>query len=128
MIMSEGSPKVGGERFTFEDLIVYQRGLDYVDFVYEITKKFPRSEIFSLTDQFRRAVSSISFNIAEGSGGSKAEFKQFLKIAKRSARECVAITEVSYRQKYITLEQRSKSRRFCAELSKMLNGLIRSIK
>lgn len=116
------------EKFDFEGLIVYQKGLEYVDFVYAITKGFPKIEIFSLTDQFRRASSSICFNIAEGSGGSKAEFRQFLKIARRSARECVAITEVSFRQKYITLEQKNRSRKYCLELSKMLNGLIKSIK
>jgi four helix bundle protein len=116
------------EKFDFEGLFVYQKGLEYCDFVFQITKRFPKTEIFSLTDQFRRASSSICFNIAEGSGGSKAEFKHFLKIARRSARECVAITEVSFRQHYIILEEKSRSRNYCLELSKMLNGLIKSIK
>lgn len=116
------------EKFDFEKLIVYQKGLDYIDLVYQITGRFPKSEIFCLTDQFRRASSSICLNIAEGSGGSKAEFRQFLKIARRSARECVAITEVAFRQKYISQTERTKSRSFCLELSKMLNGLINSIK
>ncbi len=116
------------EKFDFENLIVYQKALDYCDFVYAITKRFPRIEIFSLTDQFRRASSSICFNIAEGSGGSKSEFKHFLKIARRSARECIAITEVSFRQQYITQEEKNRSRNYCLELSKMLNGLIKSIK
>ena len=93
------------ERFDFESLIVYQKALEYIDFVYQITKRFPKNELFCLTDQIRRASSSICFNIAEGTGGSKSEFKHFLKIAKRSTRECVAITEVSFRQKYITQEE-----------------------
>jgi four helix bundle protein len=67
-------------------------------------------------------------NIAEGSGGSKAEFKHFLKIARRSTRECVAITEITFRQQYITQIEREKSRSYCSELSKMVNGLIKSIK
>jgi four helix bundle protein len=119
---------VDEERFDFEGLIVYQKGLEYTDFVYLITKRFPQNELFSLTDQFRRASSSICLNIAEGSGGSKAEFKQFLKIARRSTRECVAITEVVFRQQYISQIERKKSRNYCLELSKMLNGLIKSIK
>ncbi|MCP4263979.1 MAG: four helix bundle protein [Candidatus Brocadiaceae bacterium] len=41
------------DRFDFEDLKVYQKSLDYVDIVYEITKKFPKEEMFSLTNQFR---------------------------------------------------------------------------
>ena len=67
------------DRFDFENLKVYQKSLAYVDFVYELTKKFPKEEIFSLANQFRRASVSICLNIAEGSGGSKAEFNQFLK-------------------------------------------------
>ena len=72
------------ERFDFETLRVYQKALEYVDFVYAITKDFPKTEIFSLTDQIKRASTSICLNIAEGSGGSKVEFNQFLKIASRS--------------------------------------------
>ncbi len=116
------------KRFHFEDLKVYQKALDYVDFVYGVTRKFPRSEIFSLTDQFRRAAISISLNIAEGSGGTKVEFNHFLKIARRSIRECVAITEICYRQKLIDGEVTRQSRDFSSELSKMVTGLIKSLK
>ncbi len=90
------------DKFDFEKLNVYQRALDYVDFVYRITKKFPKEEMFSLTDQFRRAATSICLNIAEGSGGTKPEFNQYLKISRRSVRECIAITEICFRQSYIT--------------------------
>jgi len=97
---------VNEEKFDFENLKVYQRSLEYIDFVYKITKGFPKTETFSLIDQLRRASISICLNIAEGSGGSKVEFKRFLKIARRSIRECVAITEVSSRQEFIGTEVR----------------------
>ena len=116
------------ERFDFENLKVYQRALEYVDFVYEITKSFPNAEVFSLTDQFRRAAISICLNTAEGSGGTKIEFNRFLKIGRRSIRECVAITEISYRQKFIDDRFRNQSRSLCLELSKMINGLMKSLK
>ncbi len=119
---------MGEERFDFENLKVYQKALEYVDFVYEITKNFPKTEVFSLVDQFKRASISICLNIVEGSGGSKEEFNRFLKIARRSARECVAVTEISYRQKFIDEKIRQRSRSFCLELSKMINGLINSLK
>jgi four helix bundle protein len=119
---------MGEERFDFENLKVYQKALEYVDFVYEITKNFPKTEVFSLIDQFKRASISICLNIVEGSGGSKEEFNRFLKIARRSVRECVAITEISYRQKFIDEKIRQRSRSFCLELSKMINGLINSLK
>ena len=47
------------ERFDFENLKVYQKTLEYVDFVYEMTGNFPKTEILSLTDQFKRASISI---------------------------------------------------------------------
>jgi len=115
------------ERFDFENLKVYQKALEYVDFVYEMARDFPKAEIFSLTDQFKRASISICLNIAEGSGGSKVEFNRFLKIARRSIRECVAITEISCRQKFIGDKVKQQSRSLCSELSKMINGLIKSL-
>jgi four helix bundle protein len=116
------------ERFEFENLKVYQKALEYIDFVYGIARDFPKAEIFSLADQFRRASISICLNIAEGSGGSKTEFNRFLKISRRSIRECVAITEISCRQKFIGDKVKQQSRSFCLELSKMINGLIKSLK
>jgi four helix bundle protein len=116
------------ERLNFEDLKVYQKALEYVDFAYKITRDFPKTEAFSLTDQFRRAAVSVCLNIAEGSGGSKAEFNQFLKISRRSVRECIAITEISYMQNFIADEERKQSRDFCFEISRMLNGLMKSLK
>ena len=123
-----GVMKVSDDRFDFEDLKVYQKSLDYIDFVYEITKDFPKEEIFSLANQFRRASVSICLNIAEGSGGSKAEFNQFLKISRRSVRECVAVTEISFRRNFISTEGKKRSREFCVELSRMLSGLMKSLK
>lgn len=65
------------ERFDFEKLNVYQKALEYIDFVYKLTEKFPKEEQFGLTSNFRRAAQSIALNIGEGSGGTKAEFKNF---------------------------------------------------
>lgn len=115
------------ENFDFERLTVYQKALDFVDTVYRITQSFPSEERFGLTDQFRRASVSVPLNIAEGSAGSTAEFKQFLKIAKRSTRECVAIVEIARRREYITDQEKMELREGAAELSKMLYGLSRSL-
>jgi four helix bundle protein len=104
------------ERFDFENLKVYQKALDYIDFVYEATRKFPKDEIFALTDQLKRASISICLNIAEGSGGTKPEFNRFLKIARRSIRECIAITDIAYRQNFWDKDSRDRSRKFCLEL------------
>ncbi len=58
--------------------------MDFVEEIYKISNKFPASEMYGLTSQIRRAVLSISLNIAEGSGaGSDREFSRFLSIALR---------------------------------------------
>ena len=115
------------EIFEFERLRVYQKALDFIDRVYEITRKFSPDEKFGLSDQFRRASVSIALNISEGSGGSKAEFKMFLKIARRSVRECVAVMEISFRQKYIDFQTKGNLRADCVDISKMLNGLLKAL-
>jgi four helix bundle protein len=74
------------EKFT--DLIAWQEAHKLVLIIYGLTKKFPKDELFSLTNQMRRAVVSISSNIAEGfSRSSKLEKKQFYSIAKGSLTE-----------------------------------------
>ena len=57
-----------GKIRTFRDLIAWQRGMDLARAIYLATKSMPRSEIFGLTSQMRRAASSIPLNIAEGFG------------------------------------------------------------
>ena len=51
---------------SFEDLLVWQKAHAYVLEIYRITKGFPKSELFGLTSQMRRAATSIPANIAEG--------------------------------------------------------------
>jgi four helix bundle protein len=113
--------------FDFEKLRVYRKAIDFTDKVYKIIGLFPIEERFCLIDQLRRAAVSIVLNIAEGSGGTKPEFKHFLKMARRSVRECVAISEISFLQKYITSETKQELRSDCADLSKMITGLLKSI-
>jgi len=115
-------------QFNFEKLITYQKSLIYVDFVYDATERFPKQEIYSLTDQFRRAAVSISLNIGEGSSGTKKEFINFLRISNRSLRECVVCTSIAYRRKYINDETHEKSRILLVEIAKLNSGLLNSLK
>lgn len=115
------------EKFTFENLSVYRKSLDFVNNIYGVTSKFPNEERFALVDQFRRAAISISLNIAEGYGDSNLSFKRYLKISKGSVRECIAIITLSKMRKYIDVTTKQNLRMKCAELSKMLSGLIKSL-
>ncbi len=71
--------------FKFENLEVWQLGLEYVDLMYELAEKLPRSEDFNLKSQLVRAATSITLNIAEGSTGqSDPEQNRFLGLAIQS--------------------------------------------
>jgi len=115
------------EKFSFENLQVYRKALDYVDCVYEWTRGFPKEERFGLTSQFQRAAQSIALNIGEGSGGSKAEFRHFIKIARRSVRECIVCATIASRRNYLSEKDEKKLRERASELSKMLSGLFKAI-
>lgn len=74
---------------TFEDLIVWQKAHSFVIEVYRMSQLFPKSEIYGLSSQFRRAAVSIAANIAEGfRKRSKADKARMLNIAQGSAEEC----------------------------------------
>jgi four helix bundle protein len=112
--------------FNFEKLLVYQKSLEYIDFVYDLTEKFPHHELFGITSQYRRAANSIALNIAEGSGGTTKEFVNFLRISKRSIKECIVCT-ISEKRHYIKETDAKISRNQLTELSKMVSGLSNSI-
>jgi len=91
-------------QFNFEKLEVYQDAIELANKIYEITKPFPKSEIFGITNQLRRASISIPSNIAEGSSRGKKEFIPFLNIGLGSCYECVPLLEISKRQEHINIE------------------------
>lgn len=73
---------------SFKDLKIWQLGMDIVADVYDLTRKFPREEIYGLTNQIRRAAVSIPANIAEGFRRySSKEHRHFLSIVMGSAAE-----------------------------------------
>ena len=115
------------DKFNFENLLVYQKALDYVDFVYSLTSKFPKDEAFGLTSQFKRASVSIALNIGEGSGGTTPEFRNFIRISYRSLNECVVCTTIAKRREDITEKQQQESRNKLLEITRMLSGLKKSL-
>ena len=73
---------------SFEDMVVWQKGIDLVQLIYRFTKSFPKEELYALSDQMRRAAISIPSNIAEGQQrNSLNEYIHFLSIAKGSTGE-----------------------------------------
>jgi four helix bundle protein len=115
--------------YNFEKLKVYQAAVEFVKQVYKITEKFPKDEQFGIISQIRRASVSIIANIAEGSGRfHKKDFKQFLRISRSSCYEAVALLDLSRQIGYINAEEYKLLYDCSEEISKMINGLINSLK
>ena len=85
-----------------KDLDVWKKSMDLVEGVYRLTKSFPDSEKYGLTNQMRRCAVSIPSNIAEGAGrNSKKEFKQFLYISLGSISELETQLIISSKLNYL---------------------------
>lgn len=108
--------------FKFEDLIMYQKALDFADFVYEQINSFPKEEIYRLASQFIRAADSIALNIAEGSSSTKPNFNRYLQIAWDSTHECVVCSTKAKRRGFIDKTTDEKNREWTTELSKMITS------
>jgi len=113
---------------SYKDLIIWQKGIDLVIEIYKLTDQFPKSEIFNLTSQMRRASVSIPSNIAEGRKlSSKYEFIRFLKIAFGSGAELETQIEIAKKLNYLSLDQYQSSENILNEVMRMLNKIIRSV-
>ena len=109
-----------------KDLIVWQKSIDLVEKIYNITRSFPKDELYGITSQIKRAAISIPSNIAEGSGRrSSKEFIQFLYISLGSAAELETQLIISKRLGFVNDITILES---ISEVSRMLIGLISSLK
>jgi four helix bundle protein len=96
--------------------------------IYNATQSFPAAEKFGITSQMRRAASSIPANIAEGQGRrSTGEFLQSLGIARGSLAELETFVILSERLGMLSEKDSKSLSENCEEISKMLNGLIKSL-
>ena len=107
----------------YKELIVWQKAMTLVDWVYEAMRAFPKDERFRLCDQLARAVVSIPSNIAEGCGrGSRQDYAHFLTIARGFLFETMTQLEIARRQGY--LDDLSDVEALSDEIRRMLNSLI----
>ncbi|WP_121810496.1 four helix bundle protein [Mucilaginibacter kameinonensis] len=114
--------------FRFEDLQVWQKAMDLDEQINQLTKTFPKEEIYILTSQIKRAADSVVLNIAEGSTGqSKAAFKVFLGYSLRSAIEVVSCLFIAKRRNYITEDNFKDLYTDYEVLVKMITALKNSI-
>ncbi len=112
-----------------DKLILWKKSHELVLLIYEITKEFPKEELFSLTSQIRRAAVSVPSNIVEGKArNSNKEYKRFLLISRGSLEELKYQLLLAKDLKYIDECKYNKIKMLADEVGKLLNGVIRSIK
>ena len=110
-----------------KDLDAWKKSMDLVDSIYKVTKSFPNEELYSLTNQMRRAAISIPSNIAEGAArGSKNDFIRFLYIALGSLSELETQVIIANRLGYLTNPNNLLND--IGIIRKLINGLIYSLK
>ena len=110
------------------DLDVWQRAMDFTVIVYEVTRGFPKDEVYGLTSQMRRAGVSIPSNIAEGAARAySAEYVRFLNIAIGSASELDTRIEIAGRLGYLSEAAKAQLTSTAESLSRSLISLRNSI-
>ncbi len=111
---------------SYKELIVWQKSMVLVKYIYKITSNFPNDEKFGLVSQMKRSSVSIPSNIAEGWGRlSRKNYIQFLRISRGSLFELETQLLITKDLNYIKDSQEIEN--LIVEISKMLNSLIRKL-
>src|SRR3954471_20725605 len=113
----------------FRELLVWKRSQDLALEVYRSTTSFPKEERYGLAAQMRRAAVSVISNIAEGCGRQgDRELAYFLRIARGSVRELECQLLLARDLSYIEEETGTNLNESCDEISRMLTGLIGTVR
>lgn len=113
---------------SFEQLLVWQKAHQYVIAIYQITKQYPKEELFCLVNQMRRAAISITANIAEGyiKIGTKDKLR-FYNISQGSLEETRNFIILSQDLGYIDCKDKDELNNQAAEVSRLLNGYCKGL-
>lgn len=112
----------------YRDLEVWQKAMELVTKVYGCTQRFPREEMYGLTNQVRRAAVSVPSNIAEGQGRrTTREFLHHLSIARGSLAEVDTQVEIAERLGFLTKEQAEEIGQVLTSVAKLTNALISAL-
>ncbi len=113
----------------YKDLKVWEKAHFFTLAIYEVTKNFPKEEIYSLTNQLRRSTSSIPANIAEGCGkNSQLDLAKFLNIALGSANETEYFILLSKDLEYLSINRYEILFNDINEIKAMLISLIGKVR
>lgn len=113
---------------SYRDLIVWQKSMRLVVFVYKLTERFPKSELYGLESQMRRASVSISSNIAEGKmRGTRKDYRHFLLNALGSSAELETQIEIAKQLSFGQFSDYKEASGLLEEVMKMLSALIKKL-
>jgi four helix bundle protein len=113
---------------SYKDLKIWNRSIELVTDVYDVTSLLPKNEIYGLTSQIRRSAISIPSNIAEGfTRYYNKEFRHFLYIALGSCAELETQLIIANRLKYLESDVKSKISNDLDIICKMITNLIKKI-
>ena len=113
---------------TFEDLIIWQKSIVLTKQIYTITRKFPKEEIYGLSNQLRRASVSVASNIAEGYGRiTRNDYKRFLSFSFGSTFEIQTQLIIGIEIGIINNEDFNESIMLSKEISAMLHAIIKKL-
>ena len=112
----------------FQDLKIWQKGIQLVEQIYNTSKSFPKEEIYGLQSQIRRSAVSIPSNIAEGFARfHNKEYRNFLYIALASCAELTTQIIIATRLKYIEQTRADGIISLIEQISKMTMSLIKKL-
>jgi four helix bundle protein len=115
--------------FTYRNLIVWQQGLTLVEECYRLTAAFPKSELYGLTSQLRRAAVSIPANVAEGQSRRETKpYRHHVSIAIGSHGELETLIELACRLGFLSVSDKTRVMKLCDSVGRLLSGLHRSLK
>jgi four helix bundle protein len=110
---------------SFRELIVWQRSIQLATTIYQVSRGFPKDEIYGLASQIRRSAVSVPSNIAEGQGRlSTGEFRQFLGIARGSNFELQTQLEIARNLKFGDSTLINEAEGLSHEVGKMIYAIL----
>jgi four helix bundle protein len=108
---------------SYKNLKIWNDAVILASDIYSLTKKFPKEEIFGITSQLRRAVVSISSNVAEGSSrSSKKEYVRFIDIAIGSLHEVESLLQIANNLQYLSENEYAKIIEQISKLGILIGG------
>jgi four helix bundle protein len=127
-VKGKRAPTVSGEIRSYRDLKVWQEAMALAEACYDLTRAFPKEEMYGMTSQIRRAAVSIVANIAEGQGRETTSvFVQFIRMAQGSLKELETHLILSQRVRLAPASDIEPLLARSDELGRMLRSLIRSL-